>query len=79
MGRSKDFSPAYDARTVAPNDTTVIPETRFLWIGGTGNVAVRMVSGQTVTFNSVPVGRLDVQVDRILSTGTTATNILALY
>lgn len=78
-GRSTDFSPAYGATAVTPSDATTIPATRFLWIGGTGAVAVRLVRGDTVTFAAVPVGRLDVQVDRVLSTGTTATNILALY
>lgn len=40
---------------------------------GTGNV------GTTVTFKAVPVGILNVQVRRVMSTNTTATNMVGLY
>ena len=79
MGRSKDIAAAYDARSVTASDSTIFPETRSLYIGVTGNVAVRMASGQTVTFANVPIGIFTVQVDQVLSTGTTATSIIALY
>lgn len=70
---------AHDARVVVPSDTTVLPTTRFLYIGTTGDVTVRMALGTDITFKSVPVGILRVQVDKVYSTSTTATNILALY
>jgi hypothetical protein len=78
MGRSTDISSAYGAAAVSTNDTTVIPTTRALYIGTTGNVAVR-IGGSNVTLPTVPVGVLPVQVDKVLSTGTTASNIFALY
>lgn len=50
-----------------------------LYIGGAGNVAIRTMSGKTVTFTAVPVGTiLPVQCDRVMSTNTTATLIIGL-
>jgi hypothetical protein len=79
MGRSRDIAAAFNAAAVTTNDTTVIPITRGLYIGVTGDVAVRMESGVSVTFKAAPVGILPIQVDMVKLTGTTATNILALY
>ena len=80
MGRSRDIAPSFDARAVTASDSTVLPPTRALYIGTTGNVAVTMASGQTpVVFTAVPVGVLSVQVTKVLSTSTTASNIVALY
>lgn len=70
---------AHGAAAVTASDATVLPVTRGLYVGGTGNLAVRMADGMTITFNSVPVGIFPIQVDQVLSTGTTATNIVALY
>lgn len=78
-GRSKDVASAYAAVAVTPNDTTVIPTTRALYIGVTGDVAVTMADGVAATFKAVPVGVLPVQVKIVASTSTTATNIVALY
>ncbi|MEB3214043.1 MAG: hypothetical protein VKL39_22030 [Leptolyngbyaceae bacterium] len=64
---------------ISKNDDTVIPVTRAIYIGTTGDVAVRMADGQTITFKTVPVGILPVQVDKVLSTGTTAAEMIALY
>lgn len=73
-------APAGYAAAVTPNDNTDLTYTaRALYIGGAGNVAVITQDGQTVTFTAVPVGSfLPVKVSRVLSTGTTATNIVAL-
>lgn len=52
----------------------------YLYVGGAGNVSVITIGGDSVTFMSVPVGTIiPVQVVRVLSTGTTATNIMALW
>ena len=78
-GRSTDISAAYGAVVVTKSDATVIPATRALYIGVTGDVVVTMVSGATpITFKAVPVGTLSVQVTQVLA-ATTATDILALY
>lgn len=78
-GRSTDTASAYGAVAVTPNDSTVIPATRGLGIGVTGNLAVRMANGDLITFTAVVAGILPVQVNKVLSTGTTATGITALY
>lgn len=70
---------AHGAVAVTPNDSTVFPVCRALYIGGTGNLAVRMADGQTVTFASVAVGIFPIQVDQVLATNTTATSIVAMY
>lgn len=69
------------AAVVVPSDTNVYGEpTRGLYVGGAGNLRVEMVSGGIVTFFSVQPGTiLPIQVERVYSTSTTATNIIALY
>ena len=80
MSRSTDISNAFAAAAVTTSDATVIPKCRALWVGVAGNVAVRHAGdGSLVTYSNVPVGVLPVQVDKVLSTGTTATTMLALY
>lgn len=78
-GRSKDIATSYDAVAVTASDATIIPTTRALYIGTTGNINVRMASGATALFSNVPVGVFPVQVDKVLSTSTTASNIVAMY
>ena len=66
---------------VTPHDTNEIDggACRALYIGGTGNLVVTMArGGDNVTLNSVPVGILPISVIRVLNTGTTATDIVAL-
>jgi hypothetical protein len=51
-----------------------------LYIGTGGNLTVLTVSGQTVLFSNVLGGTfLPVQVLKVFSTGTTASNIVALW
>jgi hypothetical protein len=80
-GSSYNTAPAKSARSVTPHDTNVLTGgvCRSLYVGGTGNIAVRMADGGSATFASVPVGILPIQCDIVLSTGTTATSIIALY
>jgi hypothetical protein len=74
----------HSARTavaVTPSDTTDLEITvRALYVGGSGDVAVLMLGGQTVTFVGVAAGTiLPICVTRVLATGTDAgLNILAL-
>lgn len=75
---------AVHAFTVTKSDTTVFAQaTRFIYVGGAGDIAVLMsgdVSPASVIFKAVPVGTvLSIAVTQVLSTGTTATNILGLY
>lgn len=51
-----------------------------LYIGGTGDLVVEMAnSGSAISFISAPAGYHPLQVNKVLSTGTTATNIVALW
>lgn len=73
--------PASLAQAITKSDATSYAPTRGLYVGGTGDVAVTMAGdGGDVTFSSVPAGTiLPIRVTRILSTGTTATSIVALW
>ena len=68
-----------DGFAVTPdNDTDLVQLPQALWIGGTGNIAVTLPSGN-VSLLAVPAGTLlPVRASRVLATGTTATSIVAL-
>lgn len=52
----------------------------YLYVGGTGNVSVITIGGDSVIFSGVPAGTtLPIQVLRVKSTGTTATSIIAMW
>lgn len=55
--------------------------TRAVYVGGTGNVAVLMWrDASPVTFMAVQAGTmLPIRVRKVMTTDTTATNIVALY
>jgi hypothetical protein len=75
-----DNGPARDFAAVTPDDATDLPyPARRLYIGVSGDVVAISPKGVTATFKAVPVGVLDVTVARVKLTGTTATNILALF
>lgn len=70
---------AHSAAAVTPSDSTVLPTTRALYIGTTGDLTVIMAEDENeVTFVGVPAGMiLPVQVIKVLA-ATTASNIIAL-
>jgi hypothetical protein len=71
---------------VTPSDATIFSVAhRALYVGGAGDVTVRMLRNSGVltdmvlTFSAVPAGTiLPIAVDMVKATGTTATFILAL-
>lgn len=67
---------------ITPSDSTDLsPITRSIYVGGTGDVSVKLAGdpSTTVTFKSVPVGTiLPIKAIRVLSTGTTATFLISL-
>jgi hypothetical protein len=74
-----ETGPARSAIAVTKSDATVIQNTRALYVGGTGDLTVRMADGNTAVLVAVPAGALlPISVDMVLSTGTTATSIVAL-
>ena len=72
---------AHSAVAVTPNDTGTLNPTRGLYVGGAGAVKVDMAeNGSAVTFAGLQAGTvLPIQVVRVYSTDTDATDIVALY
>lgn len=72
---------AHSALAVTLSDSTIIPVTRALYIGSGGTLVVTMAEdGNDVTFVNLPEGTVfPIQVSKVLSTGSTASNIVALY
>jgi hypothetical protein len=65
--------------TVTASDSTVLGRTRAIWVGGAGNMAVKMADGDIIVFIGITAGTmLPISVTQVRSTSTTATNILAL-
>lgn len=81
----RDTLTCENAVAVTPSDSVGIftlakQTTTKLWVGGTGNVTVLMKSGQVVQFPSVPANTLlPISITRVNATGTSATNMVALY
>ena len=78
------------ASAVTPSDTVNIPNIStedgsgnngcVLYVGVTGNVRVLTAGGDDVTLVGVSAGQfVPVQVVKVFATGTTSTNILALW
>lgn len=74
-------SPAQNAAAITPSDTTDIAVvTRAIYVGTGGDLKVTMRGGQTVTFKAVQGGTLlPIRVSRVLSTGTTAANLVGVW
>jgi len=75
-------SPGVSAIEITPSDSTLLAKvSRAIYIGGSGNLAVEMLGGQTpIVFVGVSAGCiLPIRVTKVLSTSTTATNLVALY
>ena len=74
-------SPAEHMFEVTPNDSTELANaTRAVYVGGAGDLKIKAVGGETVTLVGVAAGSLlPLRVVQILSTGTTATSIVAMY
>jgi len=74
MSYRNDMIPAqWEANT--PSDTAFVNYIGF-YVGVTGDVTVQSVAGTSVLFKAVPAGVIVPGVFvRIMSTGTTATNI----
>lgn len=63
---------------VTPSDTADIPLSKGIMIGGTGTLAVITQANQTLTLTGLAVGVIHpIAVRRVLSAGTSATNIAA--
>lgn len=75
-------APATRAVAVTPNDSTDLTVfARALYVGVGGNITLDTVGGDSaVAFVGVPAGSiLSVRTQRVRLTGTTASDILALW
>lgn len=68
-------------KAIVPSDAIPLENvTRYIYVGGAGNVAVRGQNGTAVTFTAPPVGSfLPIRATHVLATGTTATNLIAIW
>jgi hypothetical protein len=73
-------SPASGGLVVLPSDEVPLPETsRALYVGAAGSITVKMLSGDSITFEGVARGALlPIRVTQVFQTGTTAGAIVAL-
>ncbi len=72
--------PYQSAVAVVASDTVGFAKTRGLFVGVAGIVVALMADGRLVTFTGVQNGQiLDIQITRVNSTTTNATDMVALY
>lgn len=73
--------PGRNAETVTKSDTVNLSQpSRAIWVGGAGDISVEMLDGGTQVFVGVVAGSLlPLQVTRINSTSTTATDMVAVF
>ena len=73
-----NISSVAEADSVTAADDGNLEPTRGLYVGVSGDVKVDMLDGSTVTLVGLSAGIIHpIQVVRVYSTGTTATDILA--
>jgi hypothetical protein len=73
--------PATKAFAITESDDNDVEEvTRAVYVGGAGDIAVVMAEGGApVVFGAVPAGTLlPIRISRLMSTDTTATNVVGL-
>lgn len=65
---------------IAASDTTdLVTVAKSLYVGGAGDIALVLSDGSDIILKSLPVGLYPFSVKRIKKTGTTATDLVALY
>ncbi len=76
---STDTSETIEAITTS-DSTDFSASPRAIYVGGAGNISVYTSANTTVVFNNCQAGTvLPIKVKRVNTTGTTATNLIALY
>lgn len=72
--------PANKGFAIVPSDTAdLVFNTRAIYIGGSGNLTVRLYEGDIIVLVGVVVGTIiPIRTNKVYSTGTTATNLVAL-
>lgn len=74
-------SPFVHAFAITASDSTDLANvTRAIYVGGGGNIALITAGGETVTITGALIGFVyHIRATRVLSTGTSATNLVGLY
>lgn len=73
--------PSNKAIAITPSDSTDLNGVRAIYVGGAGNLAVRLGRdpSTTITLTAVVVGQIyDLRVTRVMA-ATTATNLVGFY
>ena len=73
-------APALFAEPVSPSDSTLLTlATRAIYVGGAGDLRVRMASGGDVIFRNLQAGAVyPFRLEQVFATGTRATNLISL-
>ena len=82
MGIQTNTNTSGACRAITPNDSTDLPLgiCRAIYVGVGGDISIDDLSGETVVFkNAISGSVIPVQTARVNATGTTATNLVALY
>lgn len=81
MLREELTSPAFHHAAVTPHDSTLFATAaRAIYVGTAGDVAIVSVNDEAVTYKNVPAGTIiSVICKRVNATGTTATDIVAMW
>ena len=80
MAASDELMTGKGAQAVTPSDSTTYSGVRCLYVGVSGDITVDLADrGTNILFKAHPVGYALFQPTKIYATGTTATNIVALY
>ena len=66
---------ARGAFAITPDDANALPKVALgLWVGGAGNLTVKMQDGSTAALNAINAGTmLPLVVAQVMATGTSAT------
>ena len=72
------IDPAIIWFTVTPSDVTELEDVKSIFIGVAGTIALEGSDGVSVTFTVQSGQILPCQPKKVLSTGTTASNIIGL-
>lgn len=73
-------APASDAMAITPHNANDLGfVTRGIYVGEAGDIAVEMLSGDVVTLRNAAAGMIySVRAQKVLATGTTAGDLVAL-
>lgn len=73
-------SPASDGFVITPDDNSDLPQaTRAIYVGGAGTLCLCLQPDLPLRFVAVPAGSvLPLRAQRVMATGTTATDLVGL-